>query len=141
MRKLEDNDETESGHLSLEHFFESDQKVGETRVVKKKLKKHELEAPEGEELELPSDLDEQRLVEASLRDRLGATESELEMAMGLSSFHAMDRKARHRPVKTVAIEKLQQRGEFDLSELSDLDYDSLVRKFPSFLHLRPLSAL
>lgn len=74
-----------------------------------------------------SEIEERRLVEASLRDRLGASENEFEMAMGLSSFHAVDRRSRHKPVKTIAIEQLQKRGELSLSDLADMDYDTLVR--------------
>jgi len=113
--------------LSLESFFDADQQVGETRVVGGKPKKSDMTHKDDGKEKFESEIEERRLVEASLRDRLGASENELEMAMGLSSFHAVDRRSRHKPVKTIAIEQLQKRGELSLSDLADMDYDTLVR--------------
>ena len=127
-------------HRSLENFFDADQQVGETRLVQRKPKNQDLDGEEELQPEMLSEVEELRLMEESLRERLDTSESELDMAMGLSSFRPADRKARYKPAKTVAMEKLQAQGFSTLFDLSDMDYDSLVRSIVSCSPIQILCA-
>lgn len=121
-----EEDDAASGYKSLDSFFGEDQLVGETRIYQRPAKK--TSEPTIEE-EYVTDAEEQRQIEEELRKQFNATESEFEMAMGLSTFRAVDKKGSPKISRTVALEKLAQSGELSLSDLTDLDYDSLVRLF------------
>lgn len=118
-----------SERTDLNQFFSPDQKTGETRVVKNT----DVYEDEWDLDEMPAevraDYEEELIRTRALRSDHEATQNEIDMAMGLSSYRPVDRKALHKPAKTVALSKLAAEGKLELSDLADLDYDTLVRQF------------
>lgn len=112
---------------SLDSFFQPGQADGETTVFvhprSVKLEDQSEQRPE----DLISHVEEQAKLEKELRDRFNASESEFEMAMGTKMYRPVDKKGSHKIANTVALEKLAKDGTLTLSDLADLDYESLVR--------------
>jgi GTP-binding protein len=123
--KLEKRATHHAERISLEQFFDSDQKVGETRV----LREPGLDDDEWDLDEMPADVradfEMQRQQVEQLRKDHQASASEVEMALGLSQYRPVDRRATHKEATTVALAKLASTGKLELSDLSDLDYDAL----------------
>lgn len=109
--------------LSLDSFFDEDQKVGESRVYNKPASHFEDE--EDELLSATPVEDKKQSIAFGLDtdDNLDNFDSN----SGLSSFRPQ-RKAAFRSTRTVALEKLEQSGmEFAPEDMIGMDYESLVR--------------
>lgn len=122
-----EEDMADSAHKTLESFFDDNQDVGETRVFTHPRTLKQQQEPGRKELESISEFEEQHKLEQELREKFGASEAEFEMAMGTSTYRPMDRRGSYKLAKTVAVNKLAAEGNLSFSDLSDLDYDSLVR--------------